>query len=145
MEEKPYQYTLVRKEFRYEFTSVSINKKVNKVVLISQTDNPIIFNVALLDTLKNGDLSDISVTNNDDFKNVLATIIQIIDSFLNEYPENYVIFRGSDEQRQRVYGYIIERELPKIIKKFKVFGVIEGKPIPFEKNQNYDFYLLKKI
>lgn len=144
MEEKPYPFALVRTEFRYEFLSISSKKEVKKVVLISQTDYLDIYNVALLDVLDNGETSDITETNNNDFKTVLATVIQIIDNFLSKYPKNYVIFKGSDERRQRVYRIIISRELSKINEKFQVFGIIEGIPIAFEANQTYDFYLIKK-
>ena len=93
MNELPYEFSLVKKEFRYEFLSVSPLKEVQKVVLLTQTQYSSIYNLALLDTLENGMLSDMSVTDNDDLKTVLATVIKIINSFLNENPNSFDIFR----------------------------------------------------
>ena len=92
MNEKPYPFSLTRTEFRYEFVSVSQNKAVQKVVLFTQTDSPLIFNLALLDLLENGKMSDVSVTNNDDLRTVLATVIKIIGDFLNK--NQYMRIRG---------------------------------------------------
>ncbi len=73
----------------------------------------------------------------------MATVIQIVDEFLSIKPEKFVIFKGSDERRQRLYRIIINRELFKIQRKFEIFGGIGNDFISgFEPNTKYDFYII---
>lgn len=145
MEEKAYSFSLVRTEFRYEFFSTSTEKVVKKVVLFTETSATMVYNLALLDELENGELSDISETNNNDLVMVMATVIQIVDEFLKIKPECFVIFKGSDERRQRLYRIIISRELLKIQRKFDIFGGIgEDFIADFEPNKEYDFYIIRQ-
>lgn len=142
MNEKPYPFTLSRTEYRYEFVSVSSRKEVRKIVLLSETDAINIFNLALLDVLENGQLSDISETKNDDYIKVFATVIQIIRDFLNKNPTCYVVFRGSDPRRHRLYRIIISRELVQISAKFKILGINDDLYSAFEIDKSYDYYLI---
>lgn len=145
MNENPYPFTLSRTEYRYEFVSISAKKQVRKVVLLSQTEEINIFNLALLDILEDGETSDIAETNNEDLKTVLATVIKIIDDFLTKKPTCYIVFRGSEERRQRRYRIVISRELTEISKIFDVFGGI-GKTIHlFEPNKPFDYFLIRKL
>lgn len=144
MNERPYEFSLVKKEFRYEFLSVSPIKEVQKVVLLTQTQYSSIYNLALLDTLENGTLSDMSVTDNNDLKTVLATVIKIINSFLNENLNSFVIFKGSDAKRHRLYRIIISRELVEIEKFFKVLAIKNNEIISFSSENEMDFYLIGK-
>lgn len=144
MNEEHYSFGLSRQEFRYEFVSISERKKVRKVVLITQTDNPIVFNLALLDLLDDTGLSDISETRNGDMKTVLATVGRIISDFLTKNPSNIILLQGSDSRRQRLYRIVIGRELNKISEVFEIFGVNEEIISRFEINHFYEFYLIKK-
>jgi uncharacterized protein YihD (DUF1040 family) len=145
LEEKPYSFSLIRKDFRYEFFSVSEKKKVKKVVIFSLTDNENIYNLALLDSLQNGDLCDITETKNEDFKTVLSTTIKIIEHFLNTNPKYFVLFKGSEEKRHRLYRIVISRQIIEIKEKFNVFGVINNEIVPFLQNEDYDYYLIKLL
>lgn len=142
MNENPYPFTLSRTEYRYEFVSISAKKQVRKVVILSQTEWIDIFNLALLDVLDSGVISDISETKNNDLRTVLATVIQIIDDFLIKNPHKFVLFRGSDSRRHRLYRIIIGRELKTISEKFIIFGVNENIPSFFEVDTSYEFYLI---
>lgn len=76
---------------------------------------------------------------------VMATVIQIVEEFLKIKPEYFVIFKRSDERRQRLYRIIISRELLKIQKKFDIFGGIgEDSIVNFEPNKEYDFYIIRQ-
>lgn len=145
MNEESYPFTLSRTEYRYEFVSISKEKEVKKIVLLSQTDTDNIYNLALLDLLEGGELSDISESNNNDMRIVMATVIQILVDFTNKAPKCFIAFRGSDERRQRLYRIIIARELTILSKKFRVFGRTKGNIQPFEANKFYDFYLIERI
>jgi hypothetical protein len=144
MDEKPYSFSLSRTEFRYEFESVSQEKVVQKVVLFTQTDSPQIFNLALLDVLEGGKMSDVSVTNNDDLRTVIATVFKIIEDFLNKNQDRFVIFKGSDDRRQRLYRIVIGRELELLQQNFQIWGVVDNEITIFEINKEINFYLIGK-
>ncbi|NIJ51894.1 DUF6934 family protein [Dyadobacter arcticus] len=144
MNENGYPFKLSREQLYYEFVSVSKEKQVQKIVLISRTDVAGIYNLALLDVLSDGSLCDISETNNNDLRIVIATVIKIMGDFLTKNSNSYVIFRGSDSRRQRLYSIVIGRELVEFSKVYEVYGVKDGVRYPFSVNNSYEFYLIKK-
>ncbi len=145
MEEKPYPFHLQNINARYEFKSISQEKTVNKVVIFTQTQLKDIYNLALLDILENGIESDMVVTNNNDLITVLATVIKIIDDFLNKFPDKIVSFKGSDERRTRLYRIIISKEIDKIKEEFLVLGLLEnGEYELFQISRLYTAFLVIK-
>ena len=145
MNEDSYEFTLSRTEYRYEFVSVSAKKEVKKVVLFSQTESRDIFNLALLDLLDDGGLSDLSETKNADLKVVLATVFKIIIDFLNRNLNCFVAFKGSDERRQRLYRITISGNLAEISNEYQVLGSLANAVEFFEPNKSYDYYIITKI
>jgi hypothetical protein len=143
MEEQPYKFSK-REDKRYEFYSESENRKVKKLVIFSGRDDNQVYNLALLDVLEDGQYSDIVVTNNNDFQTVMATVIDILKDFLNEFPQKIVTFRGSDERRQRLYRIIITRELDIIKQNFSVFGLKNENVEIFEPNKEYELFIITK-
>ena len=145
MEENPYPFYLKNLEARYEFDSVSNEKIVRKAVTFTQTPIEDIYNLALLDILADGKESDMAVSNNQDLSTVLATVIKIIEEFLNKFPEKIVTFKGSDDRRTRLYRIVISKEIYKIQEKFMVLGLLEnGEYELFQVNQSYRAFLIIK-
>jgi len=144
MNEDSYEFTLSRTEYRYEFVSISAKKNVRKVVLFSQTSSVNTYNLALLDLLDTGELSDMTETNNNDFVIVMATVFKIVIDFFDKLPGSNVVFGGSDDRRQRLYRIIIGRELEEITKTFDMYGIFGNMIEKFESNKIYDLYLIKK-
>lgn len=146
MEEKSYPFHVITTEYKYEFFSISETKRVKKIVLFTKVSNENVYNLALLDELlENGEFSDSSETNNNDLKTILSTIVHIIVDFLNKNPSVIIIFRGNEKRRQRLYRIVIDREIDKISKKFRIFGSLNDEIFPFQSNQNYEYYLITKI
>ena len=76
---------------------------------------------------------------------VLATVIRIIANFLGDNASKIVLFRGSDERRQRLYRLIISRDLIKIQKEFNIFGGMKkSKAEPFKPDKDYDYFIILK-
>lgn len=145
MDEPTYPFTLPRTEVRYQFQSVSGQKIAHKVVLFTQTERPEIYNLALLDLLDTGILSDITVTDNKDMKIVLATTMRITADFLDINPGKIVTFTGSDDRRTRLYRILLSRELARIQQEFVILGEVNHPVEIFQPNQPYSrFYTLKK-
>ena len=132
MNEKSYPFKISTANIRYSFESVSEEKVIEKAVIFVETDYPNIYNLALVDVLEDRTESDITVSNNNDLETVMATVIKIIDDFLNKFPDKSVIFRGSDLRRTRLYRIIISREYESISEYFKILGLKDGSFHQFE-------------
>lgn len=144
MNETAYPFGQTRAEFRYEFTSISKQKEVRKVVLFSAGEDDQFYNLALLDILPDGSTSDITETKNQDMKTVLATVIQIVIHFLEKRPDAFILFQGSDQRRQRLYQTLINREYDRIKDTFVVRGVIDEIVEFFEPNRPYEFFIINR-
>ncbi len=145
MTEESYPFRIRAIDIRYEFTSVSAKKSVPKAAVLSQLTTDI-FNIALLDVLEDGTLSDdLLVTNNQDLRMVMATVMRIVDDFLTRFPDKTVFFQGSDDRRTRLYRIVIGRELHLIQTRFRVLGVIDEQPEVFSANKPYEGFYINKI
>lgn len=145
MDEPQYPFEHPITEIRYDFKSTSQEKEVRKRVIFTTSDFQDVYNLALVDVLEDGRLSDITESRNKDMKTVLATVVSIIVNFFSAYPDKIVAFRGSDERRQRLYRLIISRDLDEIERKFIVLGVTaDGKSESFQSNQLYDYFVILK-
>lgn len=143
MDESPYSFFAEPIEIRYDFDSVSDTKLVKKIVRLTEISLPGVFNLALLDLLDDGSESDLSVTDNNDLRTVLATVMRIIDNFLIKFPDKIVTIRGSDKRRTRLYRIVIGRELDAIKQRFVVFGEFQdGQLEYFEPNANCVRFLI---
>lgn len=134
-------------EIRYDFDSVSDEKTVRKTVIFSRLTTDL-FNVALLDVLEYGLLSDdLVMTNNQDLRTVMAAVIRVIDSFLKQLPGKIVGFQGSGEQRTRLYRVVIGREPGLISQQFRVEGGggVDGDTEPFVPDRPHNSLFISKI
>jgi hypothetical protein len=72
-------------------------------------------------------------------------VFNIINDFFDKNPLAIVLFKGSDERRQRLYRIVISQEFPKLSQQFRIFGSIGEIIEPFEANRSYDFFLVTKL
>ena len=145
MDEKAYPFEVGVDGHIYKFESVSANKKIVKTVSFDPLGDTNIFNLALLDPVENGKLSDQIESRNGDLPIVLATVFQIVCDFFDHFPDSAVGFRGSDSRRHRLYRIAITRELANIAGKYEVYGITNALAVVvFEPNVDYDHYLIKK-
>ncbi|MGG7663079.1 DUF6934 family protein [Dyadobacter sp. BHUBP1] len=145
MDKRGYPFEIDVDGLIYKFESVSENKKILKTVSFERIGNTNIFNVALLDPVENGELSDQVESRNGDLQLVLATVFQIVCDFLNQFPDSAVGFRGSDARRHRLYRIAITRELANVAGKYEVYGITASLAVVvFEPNVDYDHYLIRK-
>ena len=125
MNEPAYPFRISDDALDYRFESVSEQKIIHKVVEFrSFPNNPIFYNLALLDFEEDGTLNDLVVSNNHDMARILATVFQSMLVFFKSYPNKLVYFKGSDEVglRTRLYRILISRELEQVRKLFETYG-----------------------
>ncbi len=106
-----------------------------------------VFNMALVDVLKDGRLSDSTRSSNGDMEQVFLTVGQCLLEFFRKYPGATVYFKGSDEVRTRMYrvtlskreNYLVARE------NFRLFGVSEeGDVFEYRPNASCEAFLIQR-
>jgi len=89
------------------------------------------------------EFSDISVTDNGDMPEVIATVITILERFLNANPGQKIYFEGSTPTRTRLYqiaiAQVFDRESDLSIEGYKNDQWVE-----FEPNIGFEGFLVKK-
>ena len=85
------------------------------------------------------------VSDNGDMVKVLATVIKILDIFLNENPDASVFITGSSPSRIRLYQIAITSNFLLLSKTYKISGFREDNWEDFQKNIPYEAFLVQKI
>lgn len=130
MNEPAYPFIPSDDALSYTFKSISSYKVINKLVEFRPfPDNPIFYNVALLDLNEDGTVDDSSVSNNEDMRRVLATVFQSMLIFFKKNPNKLIYFQGSDAigLRTRLYRILIARELGQALTLFEIYGQLPDK------------------
>ena len=140
-------YNYFTSDFRaYEFYSEGPKGLIKKIVTFSRIrDNPDTYNLTLVDVNPDSGLtSDLTISDNGDRDIVLATVAYTVKDFSAHYGSHYIYAKGSTPVRTRLYQIGIAGLLEEISIDFDVFGVIEDIAYPFQKNVNYEAFLVKR-
>lgn len=143
MEEPSYKFNKIEDKLTFEFDSVSSTKTIKKLIQYNLIDERIsLYNLALLDVLPNGGISDLSVSNNDDMPMILSTVFQTVVYFFDKHPVARIYIQGSTASRTRLYQMAIVKYLAEIEQKFKISGYINSGFERFEKGRNYNSFIV---
>lgn len=128
----------------FEFESLGPNGIITKVVRFSpQNANGITyFNLGFGDIDENGNVNDLSKSNNNDRDKILATIASIVLEFTAHFPDVMVYAQGSTASRTRLYQMGIAANWDEIRTVMDVYGNIDGRWQRFEKQVNYQAFLV---
>lgn len=129
----------------FEFQSVGPVGTITKVVVYSPL--PLLtgyYNLGFGDLNELGDLSDEAVTNNGDMSKVLATVVSTLFVFFTVYPAATVYFRGSTGLRTQLYQRIIQSNLTDFESFLLILGIKNGAEQLFDKQTQYDSFLIRK-
>ena len=108
-------------------------------------DDPLVYNLAFGDEDPDtGIVSDLVITDNKDTKIVLATVANTINDFCDRYGNHYIFAIGSTTARTRLYQIGISSLLDEISIDFEILGSKNGVLHAFQKNVNYDSFLVKR-
>jgi hypothetical protein len=130
----------------YEFYSEGPAGKIKKVASFTKIyDDPTVYNLAFGDEdTETGQISDATVSNNNDRDTVLATVAHTIYDFCDYYGNHFIYARGSTPARTRLYQISISNLINEIGADFDVYGIKNDIPYAFQKNINYDGFLVKR-
>jgi len=141
------RYPYFTNNFReYVFFSEGPKGRIKKVVRFNKIDeNPDIYNLGFGDEKEDtGELDGWVVTNNEDRDKVLATVAKTVVEFSNHYGKHYIYIKGSTSVRTRLYQIGISIFMEEISMDFDVYGSQGGVFYKFQKNVNYDAFLIKR-
>lgn len=129
----------------FEFVSEGIHGRIPKMVIYSKTHLYNFYNLGFGDKdEQTGEIDDEVITNNGDSEKVLATVASTLYSFTDKFPDALVFATGSTKSRTRLYRMGINNHLEEIQKDFDVFGLVSESWHSFEKQREFDAFLVKR-
>ena len=107
------------------------------------------FNLSLGTMLSNGEGDFETISNNGDRNKVLATVVRIVNKFIEKYPEANIYLTGSDARRTLLYQRAIAYGYYELSQTFSIYGdtasdVEETEFEPFDNTKNYSGFLIRK-
>lgn len=129
----------------FEFISQGPKGQIPKLVKYSETNLKDMYNLAFGDKdSKTGNINDTIISNNGDSDMVLATVVSTVYAFTDKYPDSWVFATGSTKARTRLYRMGITKYITEIKKDFQVFGLRDDEWEKFEKEVEYEAFLVKR-
>ena len=132
----------------FEFTSEGPKGSILKGIYYSKikfkgVSN--LYNLAFGDKDKySGQIDDQVITDNQDREKVLSTVANTVIIFTTHYPKAQIYFEGSNNARTRLYQMAISKYFDELSENFNIKGYISKKWLPFEKNINYEAFLITR-
>ena len=144
MEEPSYQFKVSSDALVYEFTSISSEKIIKKIVIYEPLKEDL-FHFGFGDLTANGDIDYKANSKNQDMDKVLMTVVKTMFLFFENYPGKQLVFGGSTEIRSRWYRQIITKFIENIELYFEVQGfTTDGEQERFQKNRDYYAFLISQ-
>jgi len=143
----PHYNYLISYDFTdYKFYSEGPKGKITKVVRYTKIEeNPDLYNLAFGDEQQDfWEINDSIITNNNDRDLVLSTVANTVIDFTNYYGECNIVAKGSTTSRTRLYQIGISGLLEEISIYFYVYGLKDDIWHDFQKNVNYEAFLIKR-
>jgi len=141
-----YPYLSSRDYLDYEFYSEGSKGRIKKLVVYQKiNDEPLVYNLAFGDEdPENGTLLDKVTSSNDDRDTILATIAHTIGDFSDHYGRPMIHIVGSTIVRTRLYQMSISKIYDEICAVYTVQGYRDGAWEFFQKNANYEAFVVQK-
>jgi hypothetical protein len=128
----------------FDFISTGKNGDILKRVAFSKTEEEDVYNLALGDVDEDNEIDDYIVTDNGDRNKVLATVAAIVEAYTKRFPERWIIFRGSTEERTRLYRMAVGLHLDELSVLYEIWAYRDEEMIPFAKNLKINAFLIKR-
>lgn len=140
-----YQLKASESLLSYEFISEGPRGTIRKRIQFTQINVEGVYNLAFGDKdPSTGEIDDLSVSNNGDSEKVLATVVSAVYAFLEHNPEAWIFASGSTRVRTRMYRMGISKFIAEVLADFEVYGQIADKWYSFEKDKDYDAFLVRR-
>jgi len=128
----------------FEFESVGVKGTIRKLVLFKETIFSGIYNLGFGDIDPDtGNIDDKVVSDNGDGEIVLSTVVTSIHKFFDKHPVAQVYLSGSTKSRTRLYRIAINKYFEIFSSKFEIMGELDTHFERFNKNTEYQGYLIR--
>ncbi len=145
MKRPKYKLKAERELTIFEFVSEGPNGRIPKLIEFTETNLKNFYNLAFGDKdEKTGKINDKVISNNNDTDKVLATVASAVLAFTDKYPEAWVYATGSTNSRTRLYRMGINKYFEDVANEFFIFGESDDKWLPFEKEKDFEGYVVKR-
>jgi len=145
MNQPKYQLKAGDKLTTYEFLSEGPNGKIPKLIQFTTTNYYDVYNLAFGDKdARTGQIDDKVISNNGDSDKVLATVVSALYAFTDKHPETWIYATGSTKSRTRLYRMGINKHLREVKSDFEIFGQVGKTWEYFEKDIDYESFLVKR-
>ena len=136
-----YNYTSDSTFRVYSFLSNGPNGPIRKIAKFTEMGRNIFnFGFGDYDPVSN-DISDTSVSNNQDTDVIMGTLGSIIYDFTNLSLEATIFVQVTNKPRTRLYQMNVNKHWDRISPVFEVFGLVGEQWEAFKKGVNYDAFL----
>jgi hypothetical protein len=129
----------------FEFVSKGPKGDIHKIIQYSETNLKGYYNLGFGDlNVNTGEVDDTVVSNNSDTDKVLATVAASVIAFTEVYPDSWIYAIGSTNARTRLYQMGISKYFEEILEIFDIYGLDGDAWQIFERNKNYQAFLIKR-
>ncbi len=143
MNEPSYPFKRIDDRITFSFESVSQERTISKLIEFRLLNpHAELYNLALMDILPDGTISDMMVSNNQDMPKVLATVFQSINQFFIEKPNSKILIEGSTTSRTRLYQMAISKYFQELEPIYNIWGFKGDGLTTFVKGQNFNGFII---
>jgi hypothetical protein len=128
----------------FEFVSTGKNGDVLKRVSFTRTEDHTVYNLAFGDVDGDNEINDYAVTDNGDRNKVLTTIAAIVGIYTRRFPDRWIIFKGSTEERMRLYRMAVGLHLEELSSLYEISAFVDEEIVAFQKNMKINAFLIKR-
>lgn len=129
----------------FEFISEGPKGLIRKLIQFTPTNLQGFYILAFGDKdNETGQIDDLAISNNNDTEKILATVVATVYAFTDKNTDVWVYATGSTKARTRLYRMGINKYLVEASKDFEILGQKEKHWENFEKNTNYDGFLIRR-
>jgi hypothetical protein len=145
MQHKAYLLRVNQDHTRYVFQSQGRRGTLEKVILLTPLSDDLLYNLALLDYDPINDYyDDLSISDNGDMPEIMATVIASIRSFLSAYPDRQIYFEGSTLARTRLYRIAITKVYLPETSDLRIQSFKDSLWLDFEPDVDFTGFLISK-
>jgi len=129
----------------FEFVSEGPKGFIRKTVQYSPTNVEGVYNLGFGDkTSMTNEIDDTAISNNNDSRKVLATVVATVYAFTDRHTKAWVYAAGNSKARTRLYRMGISNNLDEIRADFEIYGLRNGKWVRFTRGVDYDAFLARR-
>lgn len=129
----------------FEFVSEGPKGEIRKLVQFVETNLKDLYNLAFGDLdPTTGEIDDSVISGNCDSEKILATVVAVVYSFTEKYPDAWIYATGSTKSRTRLYRMGLTKYLAEIREDFVLYGQRVDEWEIFEKGVEYEAFLAQR-